>query len=169
MSITHNAKLKIIDDIKKLDIKHQKYIFILLKNNNFKYSKNKNGVFINFNNINDDLIENIYKYIHSIENIEIQQKTQITKEDIKLPLQNDIFENITMLDNCEFDSIYKNYKKEIEILNEINKKINTKHKIKDKQLSYNNKIKKYNRLYQISIMHQNGDYSNYENLIKEDI
>ena len=89
---------KNIEELKKLNkivnslniIHHQK-IFDIVKENNIKFSENRNGVFINLNNLPNIVIEKIKKYI---EYVNIQEKNFSNFENIKNEFKKDFFTNI---------------------------------------------------------------------------
>jgi hypothetical protein len=78
----------IIDNINPL---YHKEIFNVIKKFNMQYSENKNGIFINMNNLSKDCIEKIYEYL---EYIEKQEKTFSDVEKIKKEFKKDFFSNI---------------------------------------------------------------------------
>jgi hypothetical protein len=57
----------IIVRINKLNSKEQLHILNILKTNNVKFSKNANGYFFNFIDINDNILDKIYKCVELIE------------------------------------------------------------------------------------------------------
>lgn len=57
----------IILRINKLNAKEQLHILNILKTNNIKFSKNSNGYFFNFIDINDNILDKIYKCLELIE------------------------------------------------------------------------------------------------------
>jgi hypothetical protein len=57
----------IIVRINKLNSKEQLHILNILKTNNVKFSKNANGYFFNFIDINNDILDKIYKCLELIE------------------------------------------------------------------------------------------------------
>ena len=57
----------IILRINKLNAKEQLHILNILKTHNVKFSKNSNGYFFNFIDINDDILDKIYKCLELIE------------------------------------------------------------------------------------------------------
>lgn len=78
-----------IQNLNNVELHHLK-ILKIFKDNNCNYSENSNGVFINMNNITDDIIKKINDYLKYIE-----------KQNIK-------FEN--------YENIKNEYKKEILLL-----------------------------------------------------
>ena len=64
--LDYNDKKILVNNIKNLNKKDlYKQIFILLLENNIKYTNNKNGIFFNINNFNDSLIKKINEIIIS--------------------------------------------------------------------------------------------------------
>tara|TARA_Y100000992_G_scaffold293349_1_gene251857 strand:- start:640 stop:843 length:204 start_codon:yes stop_codon:yes gene_type:complete len=64
--LDYNDKKILVNNIKNLNKKDlYKQIFILLLENNIKYTNNKNGIFFNINNLNDSLIKKINEIIIS--------------------------------------------------------------------------------------------------------
>jgi hypothetical protein len=59
-------KKKIIDIVKNLSKLEYFEIFEILKKDNCSYSENKNGIFINLNNVNEDTIDKIFNFINFI-------------------------------------------------------------------------------------------------------
>jgi hypothetical protein len=47
--------------------KHYMHLYRLIKDNNVTYSQNNNGVFINLNNISDDILEKIVQYLNYLD------------------------------------------------------------------------------------------------------
>ena len=59
-----NEKGKLIENIEKIEDKYVLYeIFKLIKQNTNKYTINNNGIFINIENISDDILIKINKFI----------------------------------------------------------------------------------------------------------
>ena len=86
MNIDKLKNLK--NEIDKLDKIHHLKIFKILKDNDVKYSENRNGIFINMNSFNAKTIkevENTLNYINE------QEKQLKDIESIKAHLQNDFF------------------------------------------------------------------------------
>jgi len=59
-------KKKIIDIVKNLSKLEYFEIFEIFKKDNCSYSENKNGIFINLNNVNEDTIDKIFNFINFI-------------------------------------------------------------------------------------------------------
>ena len=101
-------KLKILkNDIDQLNKIHHIKIFKVLKDNDVKYSENRNGIFINMNSFNKktvDEIENTLSYIKE------QEKQLKDVENIKADLQNDFFiKSKEVKDNTTYSSNLNEY------------------------------------------------------------
>lgn len=86
-----NKLKKLNKIISKLEKCHHIKIFNIIKNNNINYSENRNGIFINLNEVSNKIIEEIEKYI---EYINIQEKNISAFENIKNEFKKDFFTNI---------------------------------------------------------------------------
>jgi hypothetical protein len=61
---TLEDKKRIMTKIQNLkNKKHYMYLYRLIKENNVSYSQNINGVFINLNNITDEILDKISQYL----------------------------------------------------------------------------------------------------------
>ena len=117
-------KKKIIDIVKNLSKLEYFEIFEILKKDNCSYSENKNGIFINLNNVNEYTIDKIFNFINFIKhkkeelikheevinnakkNININTKTiEIKIENLK---EEEIEENI-FEDNNNYENNNSNY------------------------------------------------------------
>jgi hypothetical protein len=74
-------KIKLRDEIEKLDKNNHLEIFKILKKHNISFSENKNGSFINLNFVNDFILSEIKEYIlylkkqeNIINELEVQKK-----------------------------------------------------------------------------------------------
>jgi len=75
------SNIDIINKIKTFDKNDQIHILqILLNQSNINYSENKNGTFFNMNDIENNTIEDIVKYIHYVE----QKEDDINKIEKKM-------------------------------------------------------------------------------------
>jgi len=83
-------KTKLKSKIEKLDKIHQTKILEILINNNIKYSENRNGIFLNMENLNKKTVREIEK---NLEYFKKQEKTLTDIETIKSELNNEYFEN----------------------------------------------------------------------------
>ena len=85
-----STQIKLKNKIEKLDKIHQVKILDILIKNQVKYSENRNGVFLNMDNLNDKTILEIEK---NLEYFRKQEKTLSDIETIKEELNNDYFKN----------------------------------------------------------------------------
>ena len=83
-------KTQLRNQIEHLDKIHHIKMLKIIKDNDIKYSENRNGVFINMNALNDKTINEL---IHLLEYIKQQEKTLTDIEKIKEELNKDYFEN----------------------------------------------------------------------------
>ena len=86
MNIDKLKNLK--NEIDNLDKIHHLKIFKILKDNDVKYSENRNGIFINMNSFNEKTIISIQNTLNYINEQEKQLKDI---ETIKTDLQKDFF------------------------------------------------------------------------------
>ena len=70
-------KKKLIDTVKNLGKLEYFEIFEIIKKDNCSYSENKNGIFINLNNVNEDTIDKIFNFINYIKH----KKEELIKQD----------------------------------------------------------------------------------------
>ena len=75
----------IIDNLDKI---HHLKIFKVLKDNNVKFSENRNGIFINMNSFDENTIKNIEL---TLQYINRQEKQLLDIETIKYDLKQDFF------------------------------------------------------------------------------
>tara|TARA_Y100000768_G_C23864105_1_gene627187 strand:+ start:171 stop:458 length:288 start_codon:yes stop_codon:yes gene_type:complete len=59
----YKIKKTLINDIKNLSKNEHIQIFHIIKNANIKYTENNNGIFINLNNINDNILYKLIDFI----------------------------------------------------------------------------------------------------------
>ena len=85
-----SKQIKLKNKIEKLDKIHQVKILDILIKNQVKYSENRNGVFLNMDNLNNKTILEIEK---NLEYFRKQEKTLSDIETIKEELNNDYFKN----------------------------------------------------------------------------
>jgi hypothetical protein len=92
MNTKNIEELKKINKIvNKLNIIHHQKIFDIIKEFNIKFSENRNGVFINLNNLPIKVLDKIKKYM---EYVKIQEKNFSNFENIKKEFKKDFFTNI---------------------------------------------------------------------------
>lgn len=85
-----SKQIKLKNKIEKLDKIHQVKILDILIKNQVKYSENRNGIFLNMDNLNEKTIVEIEK---NLEYFRKQEKTLSDIETIKEELNNDYFKN----------------------------------------------------------------------------
>jgi hypothetical protein len=88
MKPSKQKKLK--NKIEKLHQIHQVKILDILMSNQIKYSENRNGIFLNMDNLNEKTISEIET---NLEYFRKQEKTLSDIETIKHELNNDYFKN----------------------------------------------------------------------------
>tara|TARA_B100000795_G_scaffold235587_1_gene195341 strand:+ start:4341 stop:4682 length:342 start_codon:yes stop_codon:yes gene_type:complete len=77
--------------VNNLDHGHHQKIFDIIKKNNVKFSENRNGVFINLNQVSEKTIQEIKVYIKYVK---MQEKNISNFENIKKEFKKDFFTNI---------------------------------------------------------------------------
>lgn len=85
-----NNLILLKNQIENIDKIHHIKILNILKNNNIKYSENRNGIFVNMTSFNSETIESIKKILSYIKT---QEKRLIDVETIKQELSKDYFVN----------------------------------------------------------------------------
>ena len=89
------------NDIDKLDKIHHLKILKILRNNDVKYSENRNGIFVNMNGFNQKTILDIEK---TLKYIKEQEKQLKDVENIKADLEQDFFnKNKQVKDNTSIN------------------------------------------------------------------
>ena len=101
-----NKLLELKNKIDKLDPSFHIRILKVLHENSIKFSENRNGIFLNMNNLNEKTINSIEKVLKYIE---VQEKNLQAVETIKKELNNDYFSKANNLnkDNKGKDFNYK--------------------------------------------------------------
>ena len=100
-----NILQKLKNDITKLDKIHHLKILKILKDNNIKYSENRNGVFINMATIDEKtikIIQNTLLYINK------QEKQLKEIESMKAEMQKDYFKHDKPVKDNSVSSINAN-------------------------------------------------------------
>ena len=77
--------------VNKLNEIHHRKIFDIINKNNIKYSENRNGVFVNLNNLSSNILDKIKQYI---EYVKIQEKNISNFENIKKEFKKDFFTDV---------------------------------------------------------------------------
>lgn len=85
-----NNLILLKNQIENIDKIHHIKILNILKNNNIKYSENRNGIFVNMTSFDSQTIDNIEKILSYIKT---QEKSLIDVETIKHELSKDYFVN----------------------------------------------------------------------------
>ena len=85
-----NNLLLLKNQIENINKIHHIKILNILKNNNIKYSENRNGIFVNMTSFDSQTIDNIEKILSYIKT---QEKSLIDVETIKDELSKDYFVN----------------------------------------------------------------------------
>lgn len=63
MDLSYEEKQKMVNDILTLEEHQQTQIFYIIHNNKLKYSHNKNGLLMELNECNNDVLNEIYTYV----------------------------------------------------------------------------------------------------------
>tara|TARA_B100000900_G_scaffold126708_4_gene107066 strand:+ start:1542 stop:1853 length:312 start_codon:yes stop_codon:yes gene_type:complete len=85
-----NNLLQLKNQIENMDKIHHIKILNILKNNNIKYSENRNGIFVNMTSFDSQTIDSIEKLLSYIKT---QEKRLTDIETIKEELSKDYFVN----------------------------------------------------------------------------
>ena len=85
-----NKLTKIRDTIEKMSTIHHIKFFEIIKKYSIDYSENRNGIFINMNTFNEDIINELNKYILYIDQ---QEKQLIETEKIKQDFEKEFFKD----------------------------------------------------------------------------
>lgn len=96
-----NSQKKLKNKIESLSKFYQTQILEILIKNHVKYSENRNGIFLNMNHLNSDIIKQIndkLKYINK------QEKTLKNIENVKEELNKDFFKGNK--DNSTSNTLY---------------------------------------------------------------
>ena len=98
-------KKKLLETVKNLSNIEYTEIFNILQENNCQYSGNNNGVFINLQNVNDEIIDKIFNFLEFIK----KKKEELNDKDSVLEnMKKDIQLNeIEQIDN-NMNNTYKN-------------------------------------------------------------
>lgn len=65
MNISKKHKKQLIDDIHYLDSDSWRHILDIIQKNKIKYTENKNGCFVKMNDISNEILIEIIKYVKS--------------------------------------------------------------------------------------------------------
>lgn len=105
-------KKKLIDHIKKLSKEEHIEIFKIFLENKVNYSENNNGIFIPLNQVNEKIIDDIFKYIDYIQ----AKKMDLIEDDLK------VMDKKVLLGSCSKE-VVNNF--------EVNKKIYKEYEFQD--------------------------------------
>ena len=135
---------ELVNLLKQIDRKLQYDIFIILKKYDIQYTRNNNGIFFNLENIDENILDEIYRYLEfsTLHTNTIQQNTYVQLDSIgkndnevdnRLIITNEIEEytdktkkctSKTLYDECEYivkNVLNDNKTKVIRILHDIEK------------------------------------------------
>jgi len=87
--------------IENIDISHHIEIFRIFQENNISFSENRNGIFINMNNLTTEIITKILKYLTYIKT---QEQTLKNVEQLKTTYKVNYFDK----DNKDTPALYVN-------------------------------------------------------------
>jgi hypothetical protein len=118
MSNYNNVK-SLIDKIDKMDYSYHSDVFNILRKYQLKYSKNNNGFFFDFQNLEDNIIDELTTYITNIENC-----VKISQEDTNTILP----ENASISPSPKDNTVTKHSLSEecIDVLKTLNDKMDNK-------------------------------------------
>ena len=99
-------KKKLLELVKNLSNIEYNEIFNIIQENNCQYSGNNNGIFINLQNVNDEIIDKIFNFLEFIK----KKKEELNEKDVVLEnIKKDIQVNeIEHFDNNKINNAPKN-------------------------------------------------------------
>ena len=99
-------KKKLLESVKNLSNIEYNEIFNIIQENNCQYSGNNNGIFINLQNVNDEIIDKIFNFLEFIK----KKKEELNEKDVVLEnIKKDIQVNETEhFDNNKINNTQKN-------------------------------------------------------------
>lgn len=99
-------KKKLLELVKNLSNIEYNEIFNIIQENNCQYSGNNNGIFINLQNVNDEIIDKIFNFLEFIK----KKKEELNEKDVVLEnIKKDIQVNETEhFDNNKINNTQKN-------------------------------------------------------------
>ena len=99
-------KKKLLELVKNLSNIEYNEIFNIIQENNCQYSGNNNGIFINLQNVNDEIIDKIFNFLEFIK----KKKEELNEKDVVLEnIKKDIQVNeIEHFDNNKINNTQKN-------------------------------------------------------------
>ena len=132
-------KKRLIQNIEKLSKLELKEVFLLLKNKKIEYSINKNGIFINLKNFDEELIKELQTYVLFCKNNKIFLENNIKTNNNLIKNYNK--NNIDLIHNfIEYTNL-----KNLYVIEKISINFKKKKK-KENHMKFINIIKKYNRI-----------------------
>jgi len=111
-SYTHLEKKNIVRKIEQ--IKSKRYfieIFKIIKNDNIKYTQNKNGLFIDMNKLSNDTIHKIDTYLKTLELNLSESDSKLSVDSLTFSNNEDDIRNI--IGNCKLTNHEKNILKKV--------------------------------------------------------
>ena len=87
----HDSLISLRNKMENMNIIHHLKFFEILKDHKIHFSENRNGIFINMNNLNNTIIDKINTYILYINK---QEETLDQTEKIKNDFQKEFFKDI---------------------------------------------------------------------------
>ena len=99
-------KKKLLESVKNLSNIEYNEIFNIIQENNCQYSGNNNGIFINLQNVSDEIIDKIFNFLEFIK----KKKEELNEKDVVLEnIKKDIQVNETEhFDNNKINNTQKN-------------------------------------------------------------
>jgi len=99
-------KKRLLELVKNLSNIEYNEIFNIIQENNCQYSGNNNGIFINLQNVNDEIIDKIFNFLEFIK----KKKEELNEKDVVLEnIKKDIQVNeIEHFDNNKINNTQKN-------------------------------------------------------------
>ena len=99
-------KKKLLESVKNLSNIEYNEIFNIIQENNCQYSGNNNGIFINLQNVSDEIIDKIFNFLEFIK----KKKEELNEKDVVLEnIKKDIQVNETEhFDNTKINNAPKN-------------------------------------------------------------
>ena len=87
----HEILISLRDKMEKMNNIHHLKFLEIIKNHNIQFSENRNGIFINMNSLNKNIVNEIYIYISYVNK---QEETLDQTEKIKNDFQKEFFKDI---------------------------------------------------------------------------
>jgi hypothetical protein len=104
-NVSIQKKKKLLEAVKNLSPLEYNEIFNILQENKCQYSGNNNGVFINLQNVNDDIIDKIFNFLEFIK----KKKKELNDKDFVLEnIKKNIQVNEILVQDNKINKILKN-------------------------------------------------------------